>query len=176
MSFFGTFRQLIEKFKKRSNTVKYWREKGAIIGERCDINPTVQFGSEPYLVTLGNHVRLTANVLLLTHDGGVWCLREQYKELSDIDKFARVKIGDNVHVGMNAVIMPGVTIGNNVIVGVGAIVTKDIPDNSVAVGTPARVIETIDEYKLKNDGKFEHTKAMTQEEKKKYLLDNLQQN
>lgn len=42
--------------------------------------------------------------------------------------------------------MPGVKVGNNVIIGAGAIVTKDIPDNSVAVGVPARVIKTTDEY------------------------------
>ena len=170
MNVFSMFRQLTDKIKKHRNSIKYWRGQGATIGERCEINPTASLGSEPYLITIGNHVRITTNVSLNAHDGGVWVLRELHPELSDVDKFARIHIGDNVHIGMNAVIMPGVTIGNNVIIGVGAIVTKDIPDNSVAVGIPARVIETVDDYRRKNDGKFEHTKGLSQEEKKKYLI------
>ena len=65
--------------------------------------------------------------------------------------------------------MPGVSIGNNCIVGVGAVVTKNIPDNSIAVGIPAKVIETIDEYLKKNKNNFVFTKEMSQKEKKKYL-------
>lgn len=57
--------------------------------------------------------------------------------------------------------MPGVTIGKNCIIGCGAVVTKNIPDNSVAVGVPARVIETIEEYAEKNAKKVVLTKQMT---------------
>lgn len=67
--------------------------------------------------------------------------------------------------------MPGVTIGNNVIIGAGAIVTKDIPDNSVAVGIPAKPIETIEEYVEKNKETFVYTKNLSYEEKKKVLLE-----
>jgi serine acetyltransferase len=69
--------------------------------------------------------------------------------------------------------MPGVSIGNNCIIGCGAIVTKSIPDNSVAVGVPARVIESIEEYEVKNADKFMYTKGMSREEKAKYLQENL---
>lgn len=54
-----------------------------------------------------------------------------------------VTIGDNVWIGGRAIINPGVTIGNNVVIGSGSVVTHDIPDNSVAVGNPARVIKTL---------------------------------
>ncbi len=54
-----------------------------------------------------------------------------------------VTIGDNVWIGGSAVINPGVTIGNNVVIGSGSVVTKDIPDNVVAVGNPARIIRHI---------------------------------
>ena len=54
-----------------------------------------------------------------------------------------VIIGDNVWIGGNAVINPGVTIGNNCVIGAGSVVTKNIPDNSIAVGNPARVIREI---------------------------------
>lgn len=56
-----------------------------------------------------------------------------------------VTIGDNVWLGGNTVINPGVTIGNNVVIGAGSVVTKDIPDNSIAVGNPCRVLRTITE-------------------------------
>jgi serine acetyltransferase len=55
-------------------------------------------------------------------------------------------MGNDVYLGLRTLIMPGVRIGNRVIVGAGSIVTKDIPDNSLAVGVPARVIKTVDEY------------------------------
>ena len=55
-------------------------------------------------------------------------------------------MGDNVYIGVHTVILPGVKIGNNVIIGAGSVVTKDIPDNSVAAGTPARVIKSSQEY------------------------------
>ena len=63
-----------------------------------------------------------------------------------MSKMAQVKIGNNVYIGINALIMPGVKIGNNVIIGAGSIVTHDVPDNSVAVGIPAVVKKNIDEY------------------------------
>lgn len=58
---------------------------------------------------------------------------------------APVTIGDNVWVGGNVVINPGVTIGNNVVIGSGSVVTKDIPDNVIAVGNPCKVIKEITE-------------------------------
>jgi len=106
----------------------------------------ISFGSEPFLIEIGDNVTITADVKFETHDGGVGIFRKEYP---GINIFGRIKIGDNVFIGNNAIIMPGVTIGNNVIIGAGSIVTKDIPDNSVAVGSPARVIKTIDEYKEK---------------------------
>lgn len=59
-----------------------------------------------------------------------------------------VCIGDNVYIGYGAIILPGVTIGDNCIIGAGAVVTRDIPEWSVAVGNPARVIKTRDPDEL----------------------------
>lgn len=56
-----------------------------------------------------------------------------------------VIIGDNVWIGGNTVINPGVHIGNNVVIGSGSVVTKDIPDNTIAVGNPCRVLRQITE-------------------------------
>lgn len=61
-----------------------------------------------------------------------------------------VHIKKNVWIGVNVIILPGVTIGENAVIGAGAIVTKDIPDNAVAVGNTARVIKYLDSEKFKN--------------------------
>ena len=66
--------------------------------------------------------------------------------------------------------MPNVTIGDNCVIGAGAVVTKDIPDNSIAVGVPARVIENVDEYKEKVLKKGIHSKNLSESEKREYIL------
>ncbi len=162
-------KSLIQRYKRHRDPINYWRSKGVSIGERCEIYSSASFGSEPYLISLGDHVRINSGVNFVTHDGGVWVLRECYDDLKDIDLFGKISVGNNVHIGTNALIMPGVTIGNNCIVGCGAIVTKNIPDNSIAVGIPARVIETIDEYKEKHINQFDFTKQLSRTEKENYL-------
>ena len=57
-----------------------------------------------------------------------------------------IKVGNNVFIGSNTVILPNIKIGNNVIIGAGSIVTKDIPDGSVVAGNPAKLITTFDKY------------------------------
>ena len=165
------FKRVKDKLNKKKNIVAYWSTKGVGIGEGCEIYPSVNFGSEPYLISLGDHVRINSGVQFVTHDGGVWVLRHLKDEYKDIDVFGKITIGNNVHIGTNVIIMPGVNIGNNCIVGCGAIVTKNIPDNSIAVGIPARVIESIDEYERKHVDDFVHTKMLTHEQKKRLLLE-----
>ena len=53
-------------------------------------------------------------------------------------------MGRNTWFGANATVMPGVTIGENCVIGAGTLVTKDIPDNSLVLGTPGRVVRTLD--------------------------------
>lgn len=160
---------IFERLKRMRDPIRYWRNKGVDIGDGCDIDPNVGFGSEPYLIKVGNYVRINSRVTFVTHDGGLWVLRNMYDELKDIDKFGTIEVGNNVHIGTGATIMPGVKIGNNCVIGLGAVVTRNVPDNSVAVGIPARVIESIEEYKDKGFSNFDHTKAMTDEEKKRFL-------
>lgn len=57
-----------------------------------------------------------------------------------------VKIGNNVFIGMKSTILKGVHIGNNVIVGANSLVNKNVPDNCIVVGNPARVVMTLDQY------------------------------
>lgn len=108
-----------------------------------------------------------------THDGGYWVLRNLGLSKKQSEIYGPITVGNNVNIGWNAIILPGVSIGNNVIVGCGAIVTKDVPDNSVVAGVPAKIIETIEEYAEKNKDRVVMTKGMSYEEKKKYLMENL---
>lgn len=101
------------------------------------------WGTEPYLISFGNNVFITSGCTFLTHDGGTLILRS---EVPDLELTAPISVGNDVYFGIRVIVMPGVTIGSRVIIGAGSIVTKDIPDNSVAVGVPARVIKSVDEY------------------------------
>ena len=158
----------------KSRYPKYLKKIGVRIGEGCEIYKTANFGSEPYLITIGNHVRINAGVHLVTHDGGCWVLRDKNagygEEFLNADCFGPITIEDNVHIGTNAIIMPGVHIGRNAIVGCGAIVTRDVPSGMVVAGVPARVIETTEEYATKMARKMVSTKNMTAKEKKNFLL------
>ena len=149
-----------------TSAVDVARTMGVSIGERCKIlgNPYTIFGSEPYLVSIGNHVEITSGVKMITHDGGVWIIRDN-DDCSDIDVFGKINIGNNVFIGLNAIIMPGVTIGDNVCIAAGAVVTKDIPSSEVWGWVPAKLIKTYDEYKTGVLFKCDRTKHMSSEEK-----------
>lgn len=103
----------------------------------------ISFGSEPWLITIGNNVYITDGVKFITHDGGTLLFRDKIKDL-EITK--PINIGNNVYIGNNVIILPGITIGNNVIIGAGAVVTKSIPDNTVYGGVPAKFIKTFEDY------------------------------
>ena len=153
--------------------IKYAKSLGVTVGDNCKFYRNITWGSEPYLVEIGNNVRITEGASFITHDGGVWVLRNLKKKDNDIniDVFKRIKVGNNVHIGWNAIVMGGVTIGNNVVIGAGAVVTKDVLDNSVVAGVPAKKIETIEEYYKKVLKNCDYTKSMSAEEKKAYLYE-----
>lgn len=123
----------------------YFQRKGYNIGKNNRIYIR-NFGSEPYLIKIGNHCTVTAGVSFLTHDGGAWVFRD---EVPDLNVFGKIEIKDNCFIGINSIILPSVTIGPNAVVGAGAVVTKDVPPDSVVAGVPARVICTLQEYKGK---------------------------
>ena len=115
------------------------------MGEQCwFIGTDVEtFGSEPFLISIGNHVLTTAGVRFLTHDGGVFVF---WGKDPTLDVVAPIHIGNNVFIGMNSIILPGVTIGDNVIVGAGSVVGQNIASGQVVAGVPARVIKTTSQY------------------------------
>ncbi|MBV6396434.1 MAG: 2,3,4,5-tetrahydropyridine-2,6-dicarboxylate N-acetyltransferase [Anaerolineales bacterium] len=165
---FKIFNTLFHMFlKSYSNQTRLWyaRRLGVHVGEDCRLY-SVRFGSEPYLISIGNHVTITREVTLLTHDGGVWVWRHQDPT---IDYIRPIVIEDNVFIGVQAIILPGVVIGRDSIVGAGAIVTKSVPPGSVVVGAPARIVSTTDAYMQKLKQGIS-TKGMSPQDKRETLL------
>ena len=143
MNRFSILGKIYYKILNRVNPIKAARSLGLNMGDNVHIYGNVKFGTEPWIITLGNNVYLTDEIKFMTHDGGTLLFR---KEIPDLEITKPISLGNDVYVGNNAIFMPGVHVGNRVVIGAGAIVTKDIPDNSVAVGVPARVIKSVDEY------------------------------
>lgn len=133
-------------YRARRDPVGYARRIGVAVGRDCrflGVNAAT-FGFEPYLVTLGDHVAIAAGVRFLTHDGGNWLFQREYP---DLDVAAPIVVGDNVLLGINAMIYRGVTVGSDVVVAPGALVMRDVPAGSLVAGAPARVISSIDDYR-----------------------------
>src|SRR5262249_23938579 len=132
----------------RGDKASYLRHLGARIGQHCDILTAMKnFGTEPWLIELGDRVTITSGVVLLTHDGASRLFRHRVPGASPWgNRFGTIQIRENCFIGSHTIIMPGVTIGPNSIVGAGSVVTKDVLPNTVAAGVPARQIATLDEY------------------------------
>lgn len=158
--------RLMSFYRRRFYTaIAYAKFIGVSIGNDCHI-ATKEFGSEPYLITIGNKVQVTNGVRFLTHSGG-WCFRNKYPNL---DAFGKIIIKDNVYIGSSAIILPGVTIGCNTMIGAGSVVTKSVPDNTVVAGNPAKVIASIAEVERKFLSNNVESKGMNYLDKKMYLL------
>lgn len=123
----------LEKLKKRGLKVG---NNFKMIGQ-CLIDP-----SHCWHIEIGDNVVFAPRVHILAHDASMGVFL-------GYTKIANVRIGNNVFLGASVTVLPGVTIGDNVVVGAGSIVTKDIPENSVAVGNPARVVSTLQDFLAK---------------------------
>ena len=89
-----------------------------------------------WLIEIGDNVTMAPRVHILCHDAST-------KQFLNYTKIGRVTIGDNVFIGAETVVLPGVTIGENTVIGAGSVVTRDIPANVVAVGNPCKVLRPI---------------------------------
>lgn len=136
-------------------------EMFAEMGEECYIEPPlhanwgghhVHFGKNIYAnfnltlvddthIYVGDYTMFGPNVTVATAGHPIDpALREQGYQYN-----APVRIGKNCWIGAGVIIVPGITIGDNVVVGAGSVVTKDLPDNVVAVGNPCRVLREVNE-------------------------------
>jgi sugar O-acyltransferase (sialic acid O-acetyltransferase NeuD family) len=118
-----------------------------ISNKSCVAKHDVQIGEGSTIMSfsvISNGSKIGKGCLLyfhssITHD----CVLGDFVEISPgAQILGRATVGDFSQVGSNAVILPGIKVGKNVIVGAGAVVTKDVPDNSVVVGVPAKIIKT----------------------------------
>lgn len=152
---------LLHVKQNNSNSIKWLKKHGAIIGDDVELFDFSCSAKDASCLQIGNHVTLTG-VMCLTHDASL-------KRFigNDCNKIGRIVIGDNVFIGKNTVILPNVHVGNNVIIGVGSIVTTDIPDNSVVVGNPARVISSIEDFKQKHLDKMNNNPELVYKGTKK---------
>jgi acetyltransferase-like isoleucine patch superfamily enzyme len=135
---------MIEALYVRWRLRRFVRQ-GLQIADDCRLMGLPNFGSEPYLISIGRHVTISSRVTFINHDGGTWVFRElpKYRE---VIKFGRIVIHDNCFIGSGATIMPGVTIGPTAVVAAESVVTADVPPNTVAGGVPARVLMMVEEY------------------------------
>lgn len=103
-----------------------------------------------WLIEIGDNVTMAPRVHVLCHDAST-------KQFLGYTKIGRVTIGNNVFIGADSVILPGVNIGNNVVIGANSTITHDIPDSCVVAGAPAKVLCSLDEYLNKEKNRMENS-------------------
>jgi acetyltransferase-like isoleucine patch superfamily enzyme len=132
----------------QADKIQYLRFLGARIGEGCSIYTDIHnFGTEPWLIEIGNHVTVGQGVLFITHDGTSRLFRDHLPGLSPFgNRFGTIVIRSNCFVGNNAILLPGIEIGPDSGVGAGSVVTKTVPPRTIVTGNPARPLKTLDEY------------------------------
>lgn len=141
------------------------------LGKNVSIIGGTNFGSEPYLITIGDNTTISFDCAFVTHDAATRVIRHLPGENPETVIYGKIKVDNNCFIGCRTVVLPGVTIGDNTIIGAGSIVNKDIPSNVVAAGVPCKVICTLEEYKNKHKKDFLYMVSMPFNKKKEYLLE-----
>lgn len=107
-------------------------------------------------IKIGDNVTLAPRVHILAHDAST-ILFLGYTRVSN------VTIGDNVFIGAGTIVLPGVSIGSNVVIGAGSVVSQDIPDGSVAMGNPAKVVKSLEDYLIRERGRMKENNTFGEE-------------
>jgi len=171
----NVLKKITEKIKYylvyRGNKVRFLRSMGVRIGEHCQIlNHPHNYGSEPWLIELGDKVTITYGVFFLTHDASSRLFRESIPGSSPFgNRFGAIRVQDNCFIGVNSIILPGVSIGPNSIIGAGSVVVKDVSPNTVVAGVPAREISNLENYIKKYKGRMIPIKATNRADLRKEL-------
>lgn len=156
MSIKGTIKDFIRRITGEIPTRTLIR-RGLRVGadfnrqQGCYIDPTHCF-----LIEIGDRVTMSVRVTLLAHDAST-------KGSLGYTKIGNVRIGDDVFIGANATVLPGVSIGSHSVIGANSVVTRDIPENTVAAGNPARVICSLAEFTQKHKAVMENAQVFGRE-------------
>lgn len=141
-------KKIIFKEKATSETyVGFLKEKGVAVGKNCRIFDPVNTSIDlqnPKIITIGDDVKITSGVKILTHDYSWSVLSVKYEEM--FGNVGPITIGNNVFIGVNSVILKNTKIGDNVIIGAGSIVNGNIEGNSVYAGNPAKKIISLEKF------------------------------
>lgn len=140
----SAFLYLIPSAKKRTEFMRRHHLYGAI-GENCSIQKR-KLPLYSNLVYLHDNVKIASNVGFVTHDIIHLMLNQKFSGGGYTERVGCIEVMDNVFIGSGTRILYNTRIGSNVIIGSDSLVNKDIPDNSVYAGVPARFICTFDEY------------------------------
>jgi glycosyltransferase involved in cell wall biosynthesis/acetyltransferase-like isoleucine patch superfamily enzyme len=154
----------------RTDPVRYARWIGVRLGADCRLIEitAATFGTEPYLIRLGDRVGIAGGVRFVTHDGAASRMRRRHP---DIDVVAPIVIGSDTIIGINAIIMPGVTIGSDVVVAAGAVVMRDVPPGSLVAGAPARVVTDVASWEERMLARSVGTGGMSPRRKREVFLE-----
>lgn len=143
------FDRLYMEMLLRHDSVEWAKRMGVTIGKHCRLLGRPDFGSTPYLITIGNHVSISGGATFINHEGAHWVLKGIDEKYNSTFGYGRINIKDNVYIGQNVTILRGVTIGENTIVGACSLVNKSLEANSVYAGVPAKRICSLEEWKEK---------------------------
>jgi acetyltransferase-like isoleucine patch superfamily enzyme len=148
--------------------VRYFRRQGVEIGEGVEIFGAnlFTFGSEPYLVSIGNQVTISHDVDFITHDGGLRIARAKYPNAY---LYRRIQVADHCFLGAHCVLLPGAEVGIGSVIGSGSIVTGTIPSGVVAIGVPARPVKSVEDYIEENKHLWIDTGGLTPDAKRDLL-------
>jgi acetyltransferase-like isoleucine patch superfamily enzyme len=158
----------VNTIRLHRDPVRYFRRQGVEIGEGVEIFGAnlFTFGSEPYLVSIGNRVTISHDVDFITHDGGMRIARDQYP---DAYLYGRIQVADRCFLGAHCILLPGAKVGVGSVIGSGSIVTGEIPSGVVAIGAPARPVKSVEDYIQENEHSWIDTRGLTASAKKEVL-------
>lgn len=171
----GKIHKFFDRIVQQLDPLGHAKKNGMIVGKGVTLAGRfgTSFGSEPFLIEIGDYVRLSGRNTFLTHDGGTHAFRdlEQYKGVA---KFGKIKIGERTFVGHGVTILPNVIIGKRCVIAAGAIVTKDVPNETVVAGIPAKPICSVWEYAdkcMKESMRKGYSKDDVVVDRKSYILE-----
>jgi len=119
----------------------YLRSAGVSIGKNTFISLRAKLDAHRENIIIGDGCDITYGCVILSHDASARRTRPNHS-----GQQGTVRLGKNVFIGVNSVVLRNVTIGDNSIIGAGSVVTRDIPPNVVAAGNPARIIRTLSQH------------------------------